>query len=349
MNLKRIAKKLLRLIYILRRTNFSGVTFKETDTVLWMKIWGSAYFGEDDFAFSMGLLNALSASGTKFNVRFTTKIGKLRNKKVYFAYSRGVDPFHFSNYTQTLHFICKQLESQGCEVHPKSNEVLFWENKGYMTQRFFDLKISTPKTFLITSQQEFGNVDLSYPFLIKEEQSFSSYGLHKITKKEDAEDFFRKSGYFSKNKFLLVQELLDMRRDLRVILVGDKVVHHYWRINNSAEWKPTATSFGNSVDFGNFPEQWRGFIIDQFKRLNLTTGAFDIAWRKDDLATEPLILEVSPNYQPNPTVDFTKMTLPYGEFKKKLLFRNSYEGGFVDIVFTIVDEQIKYIQNTKQG
>ena len=30
-----------------------------------------------------------------------------------------------------------------------------------------------------------------------------------------------------------------MKRDLRVIIVNDEIVLHYWRINNSAEWKPT--------------------------------------------------------------------------------------------------------------
>src|SRR5258706_15693951 len=99
MNLKSIAKKTLRLIYTARKTNLGGITFKEADTVVWVKIWGLSFFSEDDFVFSMGIINALSQSGVKFNVRFTTKIGKFRNKKVYFAYSRGVDPYRFSNYT----------------------------------------------------------------------------------------------------------------------------------------------------------------------------------------------------------------------------------------------------------
>ncbi|HCW05853.1 MAG TPA: hypothetical protein DGG95_00615, partial [Cytophagales bacterium] len=108
------------------------------------------------------------------------------------------------------------------------------------------------------------------------------------------------------------------------------------------------TSHGSGVDFESFPEQWREFIIDQFKRLNLTTGAFDIAWRNDDLSTQPLILEVSPNYQPNPKVDLSKMKYTYGEYKKKLLFKNSYDNKFVDIVFDLTQEQINFILNRRQ-
>jgi glutathione synthase/RimK-type ligase-like ATP-grasp enzyme len=295
----------------------------------------------------MALIHSLSLNGIKFKISLTSKLGKYSYKNIFFRYSKKLDPFQFGNYSQTLHFFSKQLEDQKCFVYPKSNEVLFWENKGHMTQQFFEKNISTPKTYLVTSETQFESLDLSYPFLIKEEHSASAEGLFKIQNKEDLKNFF-KHDYFSKNKFLLAQELLNMRRDLRVILVGDKIVHHYWRINKSSEWKPTSTSHGSGVDFGSFPEQWRSFIIEQFKRLNLTTGAFDIAWRNDDLSTEPLILEVSPNYQPNPIVDLSKMSFSYGEYKDKLLFKDSYDFRYVDIAFSLINQQIVYLKEQNQ-
>lgn len=340
----KLIKYSLMLIYLFKKTNLKGFTLKETDNIVWMKIWGIKFFKEDEFVDYMGIINSLSNSGVKFNISITNKIGKFTNKNIYLRYSRGLDPFKFSNYTQTLHFVCKQLEDQKCKVYPGSSEVLYWENKGFMTQKFFEHNISTPKTFLISDASEFNSIDLSYPFLIKEEHSSSSDGLHKINRKEDLDKFFAENDYFSGSKFLIAQELLEMRRDLRVILVGNKVVHFYWRINRSDKWRPTASSFGNDIDFGSFPEQWREFIVEQFQRLNMTTGAFDIAWRNDDLSTLPLILEVSPNYQPNPSVDLSKRKISYTEYKNKLLFRDSYSNRFVDIVFSIANEQIKYLQ-----
>lgn len=337
------------LIYLFRKTSFKGLTLKKTDNIVWMKIWGIRFFKEDEFIDYMGTINSLSNHGIKFNISITNKIGRFSNKNIYLRYSKGLDPFKFSNYTQTLHFLCRQLEDQKCVVYPGSNEVLYWENKGFMTQKFFEHNTSTPKTFLITSSKDFNTIDLSYPFLIKEEHSSSSDGLHKINSKEDLDKFFNENDYFSRNKFLIAQELLlNMRRDLRVILVGDKIVHYYWRINRSDKWRPTASSFGNDIDFGSFPEQWREYIIEQFKRFNITTGAFDIAWKDDDLTTLPLILEVSPNYQPNPKVDLSNINLSYSEFKEKLLFRNSYYTKFVDIVFAIMDEQITYLQKSRK-
>ncbi len=102
------------------------------------------------------------------------------------------------------------------------------------------------------------------------------------------------------------------------------------------------------MDFGSFPEQWREFIIDQFKRFKITTGAFDIAWQNDDMTTAPLILEVSPNYQPNPSIDLTNSKLSYSEYKDKLLFKNSYYDKFVDIVFYIMNEQVKLVSKSQK-
>ena len=72
------------------------------------------------------------------------------------------------------------------------------------------------------------------------------------------------------NKKLILQRLLNMRRDLRVILVGNEIILHYWRINLSDEWKPTSTGFGSQVDFENFPENWRSWIIDSFNKLKIS-------------------------------------------------------------------------------
>jgi glutathione synthase/RimK-type ligase-like ATP-grasp enzyme len=336
-------KRLITFFYLLRKTKYSGITTGKSERILPIKIWGIKFFADEEFIHYMALINALSENKIKFKIRLTNKLGQFKNKIIFFWYTKARDPFEFTNYAKTLHFMASQLEEQECKVYPRPHEVLFWENKGHMTKKFIELGISTPKTMLITREAEIDKIDLPYPYLIKEEHSASSTGVHKISKREDLTDFFKRKKYFDNSRFLIVQELLEMRRDIRVILVGDKVVHHYWRINPSEEWKPTASSFGGRIEFGNFPEQWREFIIGEFKKLDLTTGGFDIAWRNDDLTTQPLILEVSPHFQPNPIVDLNTLKYSYGEYKKKLLFRNSYEHNYVDIVFKIVNQEVKYL------
>ena len=132
----------------------------------------------------------------------------------------------------------------------------------------------------------------------------------------------------SKNRHVLVQELLDMDRDLRVILIGDEIVLHYWRINTAREWKPTSTKHGSLVDFDYFPEQWREHIVSEFNKLNIQTGAFDLVWENNDYNMEPYFLEVSPSYQPNPEPP-GNLKQTYGQYKARFQARNGWDEKFI--------------------
>jgi glutathione synthase/RimK-type ligase-like ATP-grasp enzyme len=209
-----------------------------------------------------------------------------------------------------------------------------------MHKKFKQYNISEPQTELCSTMDEVLNLGWDYPFLIKEEHSSASAGVHKINSQEDLE-FHKANKTFKPNEYIIVQKLVEMRKDLRVILVGDEIVHYYWRINNQDEWKPTSTGRGSSVDFEFFPEQWRNFIISEFKKFNIPTGAFDVTWDKDDLSTKPLILEVSPTYQVNPKITNEKQLSQYGKFKSSSYFgKNSYVFQYVkqtgDIIYKIV-------------
>jgi hypothetical protein len=98
------------------------------------------------------------------------------------------------------------------------------------------------------------------------------------------------------------------------------------------------------VDFENFPEHWRQHIIDTFKKLNLTSGAFDITWQNDDLNSVPLYLEVSPVFQPNPKIELNGKEYAY--YKKSFSPFNTYDTKFVQLIFDIKQKQIKFIQNS---
>ena len=129
-----------------------------------------------------------------------------------------------------------------------------------MYKAFKELNISHPRTYLYKSKQEVIDCPLKYPFLIKEEGSASATGIHKIEDRTQLDSLLN-SNYFIRNEYVIVQELINMKRDLRVTLVGDEIIHHYWRINLSDEWKPTSTGFGSKVDFANFPENSQNSVL----------------------------------------------------------------------------------------
>lgn len=330
--------------YVNIKTDKSGVTTdKDADVYLWLPKFGWRYFINEKIIWDYGKINALSKAGIKFKIIRGQNIGEISNKIVDLNYSDMYNwKYKFNDYTQQLHFIVQQLESQNNIVFPSSKEIYYWENKGYMHKKFKEYNISEPHTELCKTFDELLNLNWEFPFLIKEEHSSASAGVHKITSKADL-DFHKNNNTFKPNEYIITQKLIDMRKDLRVVLVGDEIVHYYWRINNQKDWRPTSTGRGSSVDFEFFPEQWRSFIIDEFKKFNIPTGAFDVTWDKDDLNTQPLILEVSPTYQINPKVTNKKQLAQYGKFKKSTsLGKNSYVYQYIKQTHNVIEKIVKH-------
>lgn len=287
----------------------------------------------------MATIDGLIRENKKFKIDYGFGIGRYHDKKIFFSISNRYNIFKFDDYTNVLFHVTKQLELQGNNVFPKHSETILWENKAYMHQVFFLEKVNEPKTTIFGSLEDLLNTKINFPFLVKAEHSCSSEGIYKIASWDDMGDLVSNKKFIAENKRIIVQELINMRKDLRVILVKGEILHHYWRINLNDEWKPTSTSYGSKVDFNFFPEQWRQHIIDTFKSLNLTTGAFDITWQNDDLSTKPLYLEVSPFYQPNPKMEIKDRA--YAFYKQNFSVFNSWDTKYVDVVFDIKHKQVK--------
>jgi len=287
----------------------------------------------------MATLAGILEEGKQFQIVYGKAIGTYYNKKIFFSLSSSYNLYGFDDYTDILLHITRQLERQGNDVFPKSSETIFWENKAYMHKAFEVAKVHEPRTNVYNDFEDFLAARMSFPFLIKAEHSCSSEGLYKISSWSDIADLISNEKFVRENKNIIAQELINMRKDLRVILVNDEIVLHYWRINLQEQWKPTSTSYGSKVDFDFFPEQWRSHIISTFKSLNLTTGAFDITWENDDLSTEPIYLEVSPFYQPNPKMDCREKE--YASYKRNFSVFNSWDFRYVDLVFKIKRKQVK--------
>jgi glutathione synthase/RimK-type ligase-like ATP-grasp enzyme len=285
-------------------------------------------------------------SNQKATIYLKKDIGYFRDKIiVYFGDSR-YNVYGFYNYVNVIHYISNSLVDQGNNIYPKPNELMLWENKIYMHELFERLKIRTPKSKIFDIHQLNFNLSFQYPILIKEPHSCSSDGVHLVSNVVEFKNLLNNQNFKNRNRLVIAQELLNMRSDLRVILVGEEIVWHYWRKNTSAEWKPTSTGRGGGVDFSNFPEKWRMWIIEKFKLLNLISGAFDIAWEGDDYTSEPYILEVSPFYQPNPEPKNKKNLESYGNWKKSLKLKDNYQVASVNLLFNIQGKVIKEFLRT---
>lgn len=342
--LKRISR-IVRIILAIDWFKLLRLYDSKSEILIWIPFRSIKYFGSDAFIWDMATIAGLIAENKRINIVFSQTIGKYHNKKIFFSISGRYNIYKFDNYTHVLSHITTQLEQQGNSVFPKHSETMLWENKTYMHQVFNMAGVNEPKTQIFESLEGLIDADVHYPFLIKAEHSSGSEGLYKISSLKDLADLVSNKKFVAENKHIIVQELINMRRDLRVILVKGEIVLHYWRINLSNEWKPTSTSYGSKVDFDFFPEQWREHIIETFKSLNITTGAFDVTWQNDDLSTSPIYLEVSPFYQPNPKMEVKDKV--YAFYKQHFSLFNSWDVKYVDVVFNIKHKQVKaYLEDS---
>lgn len=331
--LKLFFAMLVRVFLTFIKVGFVTLNQKKSTYIIWAPNFFSLHFlVSDNFQRVMFSYFHLKTLGESVTIYTKWDIGRFTERKIFYFGGEFYNTFGFDNYVRPILYIARQLEAQGNLIVPSSCELELWENKATMHDLFTRLNIRTPQTQILTLEQ-FDNLDSQdFPFLIKEEHSCSSRGVYKISSNEDLMELRENESFRRLNERIIVQKLLDIRRDLRVILIGDEIVLHYWRINPSEVWRPTSTGRGSLVDFENFPDYWRDWIISSFKKLGMTTGAFDIAWDGDDMNTEPYILEVSPFYQPNPKPQLIRNYIQYGNWKNSLVFRDNYQRAFVKVV-----------------
>lgn len=336
--IKLVLKLFIRVFFTFKRTGKVKLNDISAEYIIWTPHFFTIHFLiNDNLQKSLGAFYYLKQNNKKVSLYTKKDIGRFHNKKIIYYGSTKYNVFGFNNYMDILIYVSKNLENQGNRVFPSSYEISLWENKANMHNIFEEKNIRTPKTIPL----DILNINKSivdtfvYPGLLKEEHSCSSKGIYKVNCKEDVYAILAKKEIKNNNKTIVLQQLLEIRKDFRVILVGDSIVLHYWRINLSEEWKPTATGQGSQVDFETFPEQWRTWIIETFSKLGIRTGAFDIAWQNDDLSTEPYILEVSPFYQPNPRPDNPYDLMHYGKWKKSVRLIEGYQQKTIDTIFAI--------------
>ena len=338
--LNRLFQKIFGLLYLLikiSKINWIKYYNSDSDIIIWVKtnpiFTIKSYLLNNDLLSDFALIESLVENKLKYKVVFGKNIGKVCNSSIFYTVSESCNPYNLADYSGSLFYVANQLSKQGNKLFPKEHELKYWENKGYMQSEFLKHNISHPFTIILDRKYSKSDVsNLEYPLLLKEIHSAGSRGITKILNHEELLISLRKI-WDKGHSQVLIQKLVEMRRDLRVVILNSQVTSFYWRVNPSKEWRPTATSFGNNTEFGNFPNKWKDTFISYLKSMDLSTGAFDVAWENDNLESNPLILEVSPFYQLNPSLPKRFREISYKDYKKKLFVYDAYYKKYIDIVF----------------
>ena len=71
------------------------------------------------------------------------------------------------------------------------------------------------------------------------------------------------------------QEFLPIDRDIRAVVIGDRVVHAYWRITPPGEFRSNV-GLGAEISFDNIPEKALELALDTARRCGWNDVGIDI-------------------------------------------------------------------------
>lgn len=315
--MKKITLKFWRIKFFIEFLKLSKKSSKESDLVLFIPRVSLSYFLRTNFLWDLATMRYLKTS--KINYRVVKGLKKLSNvssSKVIYNPGYNLNDWNVENDVAFYPLISNLLESQANEVIPSSDEIIYWENKAFMYNAFLEKKIPMPDTFVVNSNNydEFVlNINVEDNWLYKPNHSKSSIGIVEV--KTNIKDFVLEK--LKNHKYVVLQKIIDIDRDCRIIVINDKIVLQYWRNKVESDgWIPTSTSTGSTVTFMNYPESLEEWVVSQTNKLGLRSAAWDIVFENTDLRMEkPLALEVSPVYYPNPRENYDPDS-SYNDYKK---------------------------------
>ena len=286
----------------------------------------------ETYAAELAFALELAARGRSFAVTDDARavFGK---RLAWFVPGRFIRP-ELWDYSRQVHEFAVGLERQGNELFCSSAETRFWENKAYMHQRLDEAGVPVPPTAVLTRDNRAGHRFDAAPVLVKEEHSAGSSGLHHFSSADAAREFVMAYA-FRPGESLIVQEVVPgATKDLRVTMVGDRIIPGatYWRIKTpellaSPRWTPTATTYGTQVLHGDVPDGLEDLMAGHLRDLGMRTAGADLMWPGDDVSGPPVMLELSPYYQPNPPKPERYEDWSYKRWKGRDHLKDGYLAG----------------------
>jgi len=163
------------------------------------------------------------------------------------------------------------LRSLGKRVFPR-NYYRFMGNKIRQTNLFQYLAISHPHTRLYYGRNRTERIcrDFQFPFIAKNPIGSSKGVAVWLIRDEEG-----LASYLEKHCPAYIQEYLSIDRDLRVVLIGGEVVHAYWRIQRSGEFRNNVFQ-GASISYEGIPQDALEFARDVARRCRFDEVGLDV-------------------------------------------------------------------------
>lgn len=168
--------------------------------------------------------------------------------------------------------------AMGKPVFPSLSSYLLGFDKVEMT-RAFQLRFPqhVPTTMILPNEPRYQTrilESMEFPLVGKLPRSSKGEGVFLIEAENDWHF------YCSKTTMLYVQEKLDIDRDLRIVWVGDRVVHSYWRVAAPGAFHNNL-AHGGTIDVENIPAVALTLVENIATRFGIDYAGFDIAMEGD--------------------------------------------------------------------
>lgn len=142
------------------------------------------------------------------------------------------------------------FDTMGIKTFPGYNNYRYAQDKIKQTALFKLLKIPHPETRVFYGKRRQPKIEklFTYPFIAKIPRgSAMGKGVFLISSPEELKE------YLSLTTVAYIQEYLNTDRDIRVVVIGGKIVHAYWRVAQNDCFK-TNIAAGGRVSLAPVPE-----------------------------------------------------------------------------------------------
>ena len=196
--------------------------------------------------------------------------------------------------------LAKYIENMGIKVYNNSESIKVCDDKSLTYIALKNKNIKMPKTIFspliyfhnIYEENdflEFAMSHLKFPFVFKE--CFGSFGkqVFLIKNKSDLISHIKQID----GRPFIMQEFIESSfgRDLRVYVVGDKIIGAMLRVNNVGDFRANI-EIGGVGKIYTLNQHQEKMALDVVKKLNLSFAGVDLLFGEND---EPILCEVNSN------------------------------------------------------
>lgn len=214
-------------------------------------------------------------------------IGVRTNLADYSLEERALIQNAYKVYFPTI-FFADALDAMGKKTFPSVQCYRHLGNKIKQTLLFNLLDVPTPETRLFYGiRQKMKILDyFDFPFVGKMPiGSSKGEGVFLIKNEDDLK------AYLSMTRIAYIQQYIPMERDLRVVILGKRIVHAYWKESAPGEFR-TNVAKGGRITFDPIPEDIMNLALDVAIRCNFDFVGLDMCEHQGEI----LILEANMNF-----------------------------------------------------